>query len=252
METRMGHIVSLSGGADSATVAGIAKDRHSREIAEGRESSFKVFHCNYGQRTQERELKSFNDICDFYGIPESDRIIIDISYLKQIGGSSLTDNSIDVDKTGIGIHSNKIPTSYVPGRNINLLAICSSIAAVHYSSDIWIGVVEQDSSGYPDCRASFIECMQSAINLGLPDGLDVVINTPLISLPKSEIIRIGMKIGVPYSLTWSCYESNDLACGECDSCKLRIKSFIENEVEDPITYKYDWATIKKMYRSWGI
>jgi len=252
VKSDVGHVVSVSGGADSATVLAMAKNRYDREVKDGIKSHLKAFHCNYGQRTEARELKAFHDLCDFYGIVDSDRIVVDMSFLKQLGGSSLTDNSIEVDVSADSLKSKKIPKSFVPGRNIIFLSMCSSVAAINNSSDIWIGVVEEDSSGYPDCRGSFIEAMQTAINEGMPSGTDFMINSPLIYAKKNEIIKLGTELCVPYELTWSCYKSSEKACGQCDSCKLRVKSFIKNGLIDPIEYEGGWDKIVEDYKTWGI
>ena len=240
MAKKASHVVLLSGGADSATVLGFAHQQFLAEIADGDNSKIYAFHCNYGQRTQQKELKCFNDLCKHYGIVEEDRFVIDIGYLKQIGASSLTDENIDVEKDGEALKKRYVPTSYVPFRNGNLLSIASSIASVKQAGSIWIGVVEQDSSGYPDCRVEFISFMNDAINAGLQDGHDLIIRAPIISMKKSQIIKHGIDLNVPYALTWSCYKNNDFACATCDSCRLRIKSFAELGLVDPIPYDRTW------------
>jgi len=239
----VGHVVLVSGGADSATVLAMANELYQEELKSGIDSHLVTFHCNYGQRTELRELTSYNRICDHYSIKAEDRYIIDIGYLTRIGGSCLTDKKISVPKDAEALKKKIVPVSYVPCRNLNLLAIASSIAAVKGSSNIWIGVVEQDSSGYPDCRGEFIDNANHAINCGLPDGHDVVIDAPLLTMKKSDIIAAGIKLQVPYHMTWSCYEDNFTACGECDSCRLRILSFEKNGICDPINYNRPWNEI---------
>lgn len=238
-----GHLVLLSGGADSATVLAIAHKDMENDIKEGFDSQLFTFHCNYGQKTEGKELQCYHLLCDHYKIPASNRFVIDISYLKAIGSSCLTDPTVKMDLTGDAIKKRYVPTSYVPFRNGNFLAIAGAIAASKKIGNIWLGVVEEDSSGYPDCRIEFISNFNHALNSGLPDGHDVVIQTPVISLEKVDIIKHGLSLGVPYEKTWSCYKSQkDVACGECDSCRLRLKSFFKAGVKDPIQYPklFDW------------
>ena len=216
-------IVLISGGMDSAVCAGIAKDQ-----------KFEIYclHVNYGQRTQNRELKAFNQICDYYDA--KDRLIVDISHLAAIGGSSLTDQNIEV--TDANLDSNEIPTSYVPFRNANILAIATSWAEVIEAETIFIGAMEEDSSGYPDCRKVFFEAFEKTINTGTKPETQVKINTPIINKSKSDIVTEGLEIGVPFHLTWSCYKSEDKACGICDSCKLRLRGWERAGKTDPIEY----------------
>lgn len=237
---RVGHVVLVSGGADSATVLGLAHRQYRKEFADGYQTHLYAFHCNYGQRTEQRELKAFRDLCAHYGITEDFQYIIDINYLKQIGKSALTDSSIEVPIDGHAVVNRYVPVSYVPFRNGNLLSIASSIASANRLSDIWIGVVQEDSSGYPDCRTEFISFMNDAINAGLPDGQDVIIRAPIIGMLKRDIIKHGREINVPYELTWSCYQSEDKACGKCDSCRLRVRSFNELGLVDSIPYAIPW------------
>ncbi len=220
-------IVLVSGGMDSLVTAAISNVEH------------KMFflHLNYGQRTEERELKAFNDIADFYKI--DNRLIVDVGYLKEIGGSALTDDKIEVP-TKSSIQSNntsQIPITYVPFRNAHLLSIATSWAEVIGAHMIFIGAVEEDSSGYPDCRAVFYEAFQRAINTGTKPETSVEIVTPLIDMKKSDIIKKGFELNAPFHLTWSCYKSLDLACGECESCLLRLKGFHEAGTTDPLPYK---------------
>lgn len=223
-------IVLVSGGMDSLVTAAIANVEH--------EMFF--LHLNYGQRTEERELKAFNDIADFYKI--DNRLIVDVGYLKEIGGSALTDKNIEVPtkKTAQSEGSNlqsKIPPTYVPFRNAHLLSIATSWAEVIGAHKIFIGAVEEDSSGYPDCRAVFYEAFQRAINEGTKPETSVEIVTPLIDMKKSDIVKKGFELNAPFHLTWSCYKSSDLACGECESCLLRLKGFREAGDTDPLPYK---------------
>ena len=224
MSTASKAIVLVSGGMDSCVTAGIA-DRENDELA--------FLHISYGQRTEARERKAFNDIVDYYGI--KDRLDVSIEYLARIGGSSLTDASMDVSDANI--ESEEIPTSYVPFRNANMLAIATSWAEVIGATSVYIGAVAEDSSGYPDCRPRFYEAFQKTIDAGTKPETRIDIRTPIMELSKAEIVRKGIELGAPLHLTWSCYRSEDLACGTCDSCALRLRGFERAGVEDPIPYR---------------
>ncbi|MDI1243437.1 MAG: 7-cyano-7-deazaguanine synthase QueC [bacterium] len=217
-------IVLVSGGMDSCVSAAMAN-------AENGEVAF--LHISYGQCTEERERKSFNDIADHYGVER--RLDLSIEYLAKIGGSSLTDTSIDV--TEADLESKEIPTSYVPFRNANMLAIATSWAEVIGATKIYIGAVAEDSSGYPDCRPEFYEAFQQTINTGTKPDTRIEIRTPIIDLTKAEIVQKGIELNAPLNLTWSCYRSEDLACGTCDSCALRLRGFEQAGAEDPIPYR---------------
>lgn len=217
-------IVLVSGGMDSCVTAAIA----------GREMDYLAFlHVSYGQRTENRERMAFNDIADHYGVEK--RLDISIEHLAKIGGSSLTDENIDV--TEADLESKTIPTSYVPFRNANMLSIAVSWAEVIGANRIYIGAVAEDSSGYPDCRPEFFEAFQKAIDTGTKPDTHVVICTPIIRLTKAEIVKKGMEVDAPLHLTWSCYRNEDLACGTCDSCALRLRGFERAGMKDPISYK---------------
>ena len=216
-------IVLISGGMDSCVSAAIAR-------AEAVDLSF--LHISYGQRTETRERQAFNDIADFYGVKE--RLDVSIEYLAKIGGSSLTDKTIEVTKADL--KSNEIPSSYVPFRNANMLAIATSWAEVVQANAIYIGAVAEDSSGYPDCRPEFFEAFQQTINTGTKPGTRIEIRTPIIHLSKAEIVQKGIELNAPLDLTWSCYRSEEVACGTCDSCALRLRGFEHAGVEDPIAY----------------
>jgi 7-cyano-7-deazaguanine synthase len=216
-------IVLVSGGMDSCVSAAVAR-------AENDEVAF--LHISYGQRTEARERKAFNDIADFYRV--KDRLDVSIEHLAKIGGSSLTDDSMDV--TEADLESKEIPTSYVPFRNANMLAIATSWAEVIGATSIYIGAVAEDSSGYPDCRPEFYEAFQKTINAGTKPNTHIQIRTPIIDLTKAEIVKKGIELKAPLELTWSCYRSEDLACGTCDSCALRLRGFEQAGVEDPISY----------------
>ncbi len=216
-------IVALSGGMDSCVTAAIAN----------REYELSFAHINYGQRTEKRELKSFYDIADFYGV--KDTLVVDLTHLARIGGSSLTDENIKVSKADL--FSKEIPSSYVPFRNANILSVCVSWAEVIGAKAIFIGAVYEDSSGYPDCRPEFFNAFEKMIDLGTKPGTEIVINTPIIHFSKEDIVKKGIELKVPLHLTWSCYQNEDEACGVCDSCALRLRGFQKAGIEDPINYK---------------
>ncbi|HUN66954.1 MAG TPA: 7-cyano-7-deazaguanine synthase QueC [Bacteroidota bacterium] len=216
-------IVLVSGGMDSCVTAAIA-------AAECRPA---FLHVNYGQRTERRELQAFHDIADAYHV--EDRLVVSIEHLKQIGGSSLTDRSIAVEKADL--HRKGIPTSYVPFRNAHMLSIAVSWGEVLGAARIYIGAVEEDSSGYPDCREEFYRAFNDAIRAGTKPETRLEIQTPIIHLSKASIIRRGLELGAPLALTWSCYQAEDLACGVCDSCALRLRAFQETGIKDPIPYQ---------------
>jgi 7-cyano-7-deazaguanine synthase len=209
---------------DSCVTAAIAR-------AEADETAF--LHVSYGQLTERRERKAFNDIADFYGIEK--RLDVSIEHLAKIGGSSLTDSGIGV--TEADLESPDIPSSYVPFRNANMLSIATSWAEVTGAGRIYVGAVAEDSSGYPDCRPEFYEAFEKAIEAGTKPETRIRIETPIITLRKSEIVKKGIELGAPLHLSWSCYRSEDLACGTCDSCALRLRGFAEAGATDPITYR---------------
>ena len=216
-------IVLVSGGMDSCVTVAIASTE-SCAIA--------FLHVSYGQLTEARERQAFNDIADFYGVEK--RLDVSIEYLAKIGGSSLTDALIEVSEADL--ESKAIPTSYVPFRNANMLSIATSWAEVIGAGAIYIGAVAEDSSGYPDCRPEFYEAFQRTINAGTKPDTHIEIRTPIIHLSKAEIIKKGIELGAPLELSWSCYRSEDLACGTCDSCALRLRGFERASVRDPIPY----------------
>lgn len=221
-------VVLVSGGMDSCVTAAMANLEH--ELA--------FLHINYGQRTEQKELKSFHALADHYGIQK--RLIADLTHLSQIGGSSLTDASIEVadadPKKLFQTAKGDIPTSYVPFRNANILSAATSWAEVIGARYLYIGAVEEDSSGYPDCRKEFYEAFEKMIGLGTKPETHISIVTPVIHLKKSEIVKRGMELKAPFELTWSCYKSEDRACGICDSCALRLRAFQIAGLEDPIQY----------------
>jgi len=212
----------ISGGMDSALSTAIAK-RDGYEIV--------AVHFNYGQRTMSKELDSFRAITKELGVLKSYEI--DLDFFEQIGASALTDSSIDVPTGGV---EDGVPITYVPFRNGIFLSIASAIGEKHQAQALYIGVVEEDSSGYPDCRESYIEAMERAIDLGTRDETRLKIEMPLVALKKSQIVKKSIELSVPLELTWSCYQAEDRACGVCDSCRLRLKGFEEAGVKDPIEY----------------
>lgn len=216
-------VVAVSGGMDSCVTAAIANEKYKLAFA----------HINYGQRTEKRELEAFNNIADFYEV--SERLIIDLTHLSKIGGSSLTDKNISVSKADI--NSKIIPTSYVPFRNANILSACVSWAEVLNADAVLIGAVHEDSSGYPDCRPEYFSAFEKMVELGTKPETKIKIKTPVIHLSKSEIIEKGFELKAPLELTWSCYQNEDEACGVCDSCALRLRGFQRAGLEDPILYK---------------
>jgi 7-cyano-7-deazaguanine synthase len=195
-----------------------------------------ALHVSYGQRTERRERRCFDGIADFYGVRE--RLAIRLDSFSQIGGSALTDQHIAVPESGAALAPNAgIPVTYVPFRNAHFLSAAVSWAEVIGATAIYIGAVEEDSSGYPDCRPDYYRVFQELIRVGTRPETQIEIVTPVITLKKSEIIRRGVELGAPLHLTWSCYQNEDAACGACDSCLLRLRAFQEAGVPDPIPYR---------------
>ncbi len=215
-------VIAVSGGMDSCVTAAIAAQNFELAFA----------HINYGQRTENRELKAFYDIADFYNV--KNRLVIDFRHLAKIGGSSLTDFSLEV--TNADLNSSEIPSSYVPFRNANILSACVSWAEVLKASAVFIGAVYEDSSGYPDCRPAFFSAYEKMIDLGTKPETKIKITTPIINFSKSEIVKKGIELNAPIHLTWSCYKNEDKACGVCDSCALRLRGFYKAGLDDPIDY----------------
>ena len=213
----------ISGGMDSALSAKIAQNEGYEIIA---------LHFNYGQRTEQKELACFRKVAA--DVEASESYEIDLPFFEQIGASALTDKSIEVPTAGI---EEGVPVTYVPFRNGIFLSIAASVAEKHGAEALFIGVVEEDSSGYPDCRESYIEQMQKAINMGTKEETRLRIEMPLVNLNKSEIVQKALALNVPLESTWSCYKSEDEACGLCDSCRLRLSGFERAGVKDPIAYQ---------------
>src|ERR1700688_1961263 len=226
-------VVLLSGGMDSCVCAAIARERHGA-------ANIALLHAGYGQRTQERERRAFEGIADFYGVSLSRRLVVQLDHFRAIGGSALTDESIAVPENELGAagaHGSAIPVTYVPFRNAHFLSVAVSWAEAMGAGAIYIGAVAEDSSGYPDCRPEYYRAFQELIREGTRPETQIEIVTPVITLKKSQIIRRGLELGAPLQLTWSCYQSEDAACGACDSCLLRLRAFAEAGVPDPIVYR---------------
>jgi len=224
-------VVLLSGGMDSCVSTAIARERHGA-------SGIALLHAGYGQLTQERERRAFDEIANFYAVGE--RLIVQLDHFRAIGGSALTDNSISVPENELGApgpHGSAIPVTYVPFRNAHFLSVAVSWAEAIGAGAIYIGAVAEDSSGYPDCRPEYYRVFQELIRVGTRPETQIEIVTPVITLKKSAIIRRGIELGAPLHLTWSCYQSEDTACGVCDSCVLRLRAFVEAGATDPIPYR---------------
>jgi len=220
-ESKPRAVVLLSGGMDSCVCAALAV----RDFAPA------ALHVSYGQRTEERERKAFLKVCERLGI--GDRLLVRNEALRAIGGSALTDPNLAVPEShAIG---RDIPLTYVPFRNAHFLSVAVSWAEVLGATKIYIGAVEQDSSGYPDCRSAYYQAFNQVIRAGTKEG-NIEIVTPLIALRKPEIVRLGLELGAPFDLTWSCYSREDRACGVCDSCVLRLRGFEAAGARDPIPY----------------
>ena len=214
-------IVLLSGGMDSCVTAAVAASR-GYEVA--------LLHVNYGQRTEARELISFYQISGYYGVRH--RLVADVRYLADIGGSGLTDRSIDIPHGGEEVEG--IPASYVPFRNTHLISIAVSWGEVIGASKIFIGIVEEDAPGYPDCRVEYLKAMNDLIRAGTRPETHIEVEAPLVAMSKAEIVRMGHELGAPFDLTWSCYRQEDVPCHDCSSCELRSSAFVEAGVEDPL------------------
>lgn len=214
-------VVLLSGGMDSCVCAALA----------ARDGKAAAVHISYGQRTEARERRAFEGICDRLGIQK--RLAVRNEALSAIGGSALTDERLAVpraDKIGEGV-----PVTYVPFRNAHFLSVAVSWAEVLGAERVYIGAVEQDSSGYPDCRPAYYDAFNRVVEMGTKDG-QIKIVTPLIGMRKAEIVKLGLELGAPFDLTWSCYGQQEAACGVCDSCVLRLRAFTAAGVTDPIRY----------------
>jgi 7-cyano-7-deazaguanine synthase len=216
-------VVLLSGGMDSCVCVALA----------ARDTEAAAMHISYGQRTEQRERWAFERICDRLGIRQ--RLALRNEALGLIGGSALTDTTIPVPAANNGIGHGAVPVTYVPFRNAHLLAAAVSWAEVLNATKVYIGAVEQDSSGYPDCRPAYYRAFNEVVRAGTREGT-ITITTPLIAMRKSEIVRLGLELHAPFDLTWSCYSREDKACGVCESCVLRLRAFEDAGATDPLPY----------------
>ena len=215
-------IVLMSGGMDSCVTAAIAS----------RDYKIAALHASYGQRTERRELESFQKLADHFQVER--RLAVRLDYFAAIGGSSLTDSRMTIGEANLS--STEIPNTYVPFRNAHFLSIATSWAETLGAVKIFIGAVWEDSSGYPDCRPEYYEALNRLIRLGTRPTTNITVETPLIELSKRDIVRKGAELNAPFHLTWSCYQNADAACGVCDSCALRLRAFQEAGLHDPISY----------------
>ncbi len=221
-------VVCVSGGMDSALTAALAASNH----------ALAFLHANYGQPTEGKELACFQALAEHYAARH--RLVVDLPALRAIGGSSLTDARIPVREGEP--EPGRIPTSYVPFRNAHLLSVAASWGEVLGARAIFVGAVEQDSSGYPDCRPAFYRAFEEAIRQGTRPDTSLRIATPVIGLSKADIVRRGTELRVPFEKTWSCYQAGEEACGACESCRLRLGGFAAAGVQDPIRYRSPVAT----------
>jgi len=228
-------VVLLSGGMDSCVCAAIARERHGA-------ANVALLHAMYGQRTEKRERKAFEDIATYLGVHE--RLVVKLEHFRAIGGSALTDGRIRVPENELGAtgHDSVIPVTYVPFRNAHFLSVGVSWAEAIGAGELYIGAVAEDSSGYPDCRPEYYRVFQELIRVGTKPETHIAMVTPVILMKKNEIIRRGMALRAPLHLTWSCYQGEEMACGKCDSCLLRLRAFAEAGVVDPIPYAKEAAS----------
>jgi 7-cyano-7-deazaguanine synthase len=229
MKAKPKAVILLSGGMDSCVTAAIAAENHPLALV----------HASYGQRTEARERRAFDEIADFYGVRE--RLVTRLEHFRQIGGSALTDTAIPVPESdrlpAVTGSQSEIPVTYVPFRNAHLLSVAVSWGEAIGADSVWIGAVAEDSSGYPDCRPEYYRVFQELVRVGTRPETRIEIVTPVIHLRKSAIIRRGIALGAPLQLTWSCYQNDEEACGACDSCLLRLRAFAEAGAADPIRYR---------------
>jgi len=224
-------VILLSGGMDSCVCTAIARERHGKD-------NLALLHAMYGQRTEKRERQAFDEIADYYEVEQ--RLVVKLDHFRAIGGSALTDKEIRVPENKLEVHGpggSPIPVTYVPFRNAHFLSVGVSWAEAIGARAIYIGAVAEDSSGYPDCRPEYYRVFQELVRVGTKPETDIAMVTPVIGMNKSEIIRRGRELGAPLQLTWSCYQGEDLACGKCDSCLLRLRAFAEAGIADPIPYR---------------
>ncbi|HTQ95160.1 MAG TPA: 7-cyano-7-deazaguanine synthase QueC [Candidatus Acidoferrum sp.] len=226
-------VVLLSGGMDSCVCTAIACETHGAE-------NIALLHGTYGQRTERRERQAFEQIADHYQVNQ--RLVARLDHIRAIGGSALTDKQIQVPENELNSNSgHAIPSTYVPFRNAHFLSIGVSWAEAIGANAIYIGAVAEDSSGYPDCRPEYYRVFQELIRVGTRPETEITLFTPVIEMKKSQIIVRGRELNAPLHLTWSCYQGEDLACGKCDSCLLRLRAFAEAGLTDPIPYRQQAA-----------
>jgi len=223
-EKRPTAVVLASGGMDSCVLVALAARDH--RVA--------MLHASYGQRTAARERQAFDAIANFYRVPPPLRLAVHLRHLADIGGSCLTDPSIPVPEGRLGRPD--VPPSYVPFRNANLLAAAASWAEALGATRVFFGAMEEDSSGYPDCRGAFVEAFNRLVEVGTRPDTHIQVVAPLLHKSKADVVRLGAELGAPFGLTWSCYQRDDAACGRCDSCLLRLRGFREAGIRDPIPY----------------
>jgi len=218
-------VVLLSGGMDSLTATGMAR-RDGFDLA--------LIHFNYGQRTEEAELRAFKRIADWFEVPEARRLVVHTNFFTLAGGSALTDRSLKVPEGDL--HSRAIPPTYVPFRNAVLLSMAVAWAETLGAQAVYYGAVSQDSSGYPDCRPEFVAAMNALVREGTRPETRIEVRAPLVHLAKADIVKAALDMGLPLERSWSCYRRNDRACGTCDSCALRLRGFALAGIPDPIPY----------------
>ena len=232
MAGKVDGIVLLSGGMDSCVTAAEAIHRHGA-------TSVGLLHASYGQRTEAREARAFTEIANFYGIET--KLLVNLDYFREIGGSALTDAKIAVPENELGspqTDGSAIPVTYVPFRNAHFLSVAVSWAEASGAAGIYIGAVAEDSSGYPDCRPEYYRVFQELIRVGTKPETEIAMVTPVIAMRKRDIIRRGRELGAPLHLTWSCYQDETAACARCDSCVLRLRAFAEAGIPDPIAHRH--------------
>ena len=227
-------VVLLSGGMDSLTTAGVAR-RDGFELA--------LIHFNYGQRTEEAELRAFNRIAAHFHVPKERQLVAHTNFFLQAGGSALTSSTIPVPEAHL--ESKAIPVTYVPFRNAVLLSMAVGWAETLGAQRVYYGAVSQDSSGYPDCRPTFVEAFNRLVTEGTKPESGIQVRAPLVDLTKADIVLLAKTLDLPLDLSWSCYSRNDLPCGTCDSCALRLRGFQQAGVTDPLRYASSPATAQE-------